>query len=658
MKQTLISLLIFLSITAFGQPEEWDKTESVTKAMLKQERHPSVHDAGAAVLFDKGRSKFMETEHSYDIVFERVTRIKIYDESGLSYAEVEAPYYVFGSQDEEIESIEAITYNLENGEIVTKELDKNSIFDVDHNKYYRSKRFALPDVKEGSIIEYRVKKRIENKFRLPGWNFQWKIPVDFSQYQVNMVPFYSYAWLLQNVDKLDIYKKFEDTRNEREYRIKVPYNDNYFYDVAYRYGMKDVPAFESEALLTSASDHIMRVDFQLHKYYKYDGTEIEIVSTWENLLTELQKRSDFGKFLKKSQRKGDKVFEFNNLKGLTYNEKIKHIINFTKQHFRWNGYYGKLCDQTVNDLMKTKTGKIAEINLFAAGLLQEAGFEVYPVMLSTRDNGKISTEYPFIHMFNYVLIAIKSDEKYRLFDATRPHLSYDRIPSECLNDPGLIINDEQLEWISLRDYSATMTQKQYDIVIDSTGRATTNIIYDMTEYEAEEFREKYADNLLDISKELKANHQLENISNTETENFADLDKPYRIKFQMESEMTKSGNKIVFNPFMGETIEENPLKEDSRNFPIDFTYPQMKRYISTIKISEGYEVDHLPLMKKITDERYQLVYQVFVQDDKISVSYDYVFKKPVYPAADFRHLKYFYKVVVKKGNEKIVLKKKE
>jgi hypothetical protein len=127
---------------------------------------------------------------------------------------------------------------------------------------------------------------------------------------------------------------------------------------------------------------------------------------------------------------------------------------------------------------------------------------------------------------------------------------------------------------------------------------------------------------------------------------------------MESEMTKSENKIVFNPFMGEAIEENPLKEDSRNFPIDFTYPQMKRYISSIKIPEGYEVDHLPLMKKITDKRYQLVYQVFVQDDKVSVTYDYVVKKPVYPAEDFRHLKNFYNVVVKKGNEKIVLKKKE
>ncbi len=657
MKQTLIIFLFLSSLVVFGQPRKWDKSKSVTKKMLKQESHPDDKDAGAAVLFDMGQSRFIESGNSYDIIYERVTRIKIYDESGLNYAQVEVPYYIFGSQDEEIESIKAVTYNLDNDQISVKELEKENIFDAEINKYYHAKRFAMPDVKPGSIIEYRVRKKIENKFRLPSWNFQWKIPVSFSQYQVKMVPFYSYAWNLQNVDNLDIYKKFE-SRNRREYRVNIPYGSNYYSDVVYRYGMKDVPAFESEALLTSVNDYLMRIEFQLHKYFTYRGTEIEVVTTWENLLDELLGRNDFGKFLKKSQRKGDKVFDFKNLKGLNNETKIKHIIEFTKQYFRWNGYYGKLTDRTVKEFIKAKTGNTAEINLFTAGLLKEAGFDVHPVMISTRDHGKISTKYPFIHMFNYVLIAVKAKGEYRLYDATHPHLPYYLIPSECISNRGLVIQNNDLEWLSLRNHSTTMIQNQYNIVIDSNGHVKSDITYDLTEYEAEKSRKKYADNPLDISEWLKEKHQGASVSNIQTENFKDLHKPYRIKFHLETEATKTGDKIFFNPFMEEVISETPLKEDSRNFPVDFTYPQMFRYISTIKIPSGYEADHLPLMKKIDEKRYKLIYQVLLQEDEINLICDYVFKKPVYPAKDFRHLKNFYKVVVKKGNEKIVLKKKE
>jgi hypothetical protein len=49
-------------------------------------------DAEAVVLFDLGTSYFVETDNSFDVIFERTTRIKILSESGIKWAEVEIPF--------------------------------------------------------------------------------------------------------------------------------------------------------------------------------------------------------------------------------------------------------------------------------------------------------------------------------------------------------------------------------------------------------------------------------------------------------------------------------------------------------------------------------------------------------------------------------------
>ena len=61
------------------------------------------------------------------------------------------------------------------------------------------------------------------------------------------------------------------------------------------------------------------------------------------------------------------------------------VINFT--------------NKSVKDLLSSKTGNSAEINLFLAGMLNAAGIEAYPVITSTRSNGKIQSDYPFLQPF-------------------------------------------------------------------------------------------------------------------------------------------------------------------------------------------------------------------------------------------------------------------
>lgn len=67
--------------------------------------------AEAVVIYDKGKSYFLLVMESFEIVFERQTRIKILNESGLDYAVIHIPYYRKGRFSDEITEIKAATYN-------------------------------------------------------------------------------------------------------------------------------------------------------------------------------------------------------------------------------------------------------------------------------------------------------------------------------------------------------------------------------------------------------------------------------------------------------------------------------------------------------------------------------------------------------------------
>lgn len=129
----------------------------------------------------------------------------------ISKSEIELSQY---SSDKSVESvvlydigksydIEAYTYNYENGQLNKTKLNTSNCHNEKINEYWVVKKFAMPNVKAGSIVEYKYKINSEYKFNLKDWEFQWKIPVVYSEYQVNMIPFYEYSYLLQGANKFD-----------------------------------------------------------------------------------------------------------------------------------------------------------------------------------------------------------------------------------------------------------------------------------------------------------------------------------------------------------------------------------------------------------------------------------------------------------------------
>ena len=64
--------------------------------------------------------------------------------------------------EDRLEFSNAVTYNLENGSIVKTKLDNQGAFTKKVNKYWNEKIITFPNVKVGSIIEYKYVLKSEN----------------------------------------------------------------------------------------------------------------------------------------------------------------------------------------------------------------------------------------------------------------------------------------------------------------------------------------------------------------------------------------------------------------------------------------------------------------------------------------------------------------
>jgi hypothetical protein len=610
-------------------------------------------EAEAIVLFDYGKSYFVDNDGSFDVIFERTTRIKIMSEAGLKWAEIEVPYYHEGYIYESVENVEGNTYNFADGQLKITKLDPSQSQVEKENENWNLKKFAMPDVKVGSIIEYKYKVNSQYVFNLRNWEFQWQIPCIYSEYETRMIPFFTYTWLLQGASK------FSDQSSEETKGLERNFRGIKFNDLSHKYIMKDLPAFHDEGYITSMEDYIIKMDFQLSKIYYPDGTTKDIVTTWPKLIEDLLKSDDFGKYIKKSEKEAKEFLQADSLAVKNTSEKFEYVMNKVKSSFNWNQRRSYAASDKVSDFMKNKVGNCADINLFAIGQLSAAGIEAYPVILSTRDHGKIKVDYPFAHFFNYVIIMANIEGKVVMTDATEPLCQNDRIPTRCINDKGLVINNGDIQWVNLGCSFITSNQtflnfNQFDS-INHTFMVNMNIA--STEYAALSLRNQYGDNIEKMKERINKDEGISLIDSTmKTMNYLESKKPYKMSYSVWANVEMINNKMYCAPFLREVINDNPFKQDSRNYPIDMVYPEKHVYITTLTIPKGYSVEYVPSNIKIANDQIDLDFSVLKSEDKINITFGYFFKKSVYPATDYAKIKYYYNEIVKKGNDKIVLVK--
>lgn len=111
-----ILVLILFQFTVQGQTYSMEFGK-INQEEIKSDQYSDYDAAEAVVLYDIGRSYFEVRDNSFEVHFERTTRIKVLSEAGIDWAEVGVGFYNKGNKSERVYDIKAYSYNEENGKI-------------------------------------------------------------------------------------------------------------------------------------------------------------------------------------------------------------------------------------------------------------------------------------------------------------------------------------------------------------------------------------------------------------------------------------------------------------------------------------------------------------------------------------------------------------
>ncbi len=668
MKKLIVIALLLLNGYTYSQKRDLGE---VTIEELNEKVCPTDSSAAAAVLFNVGRTYFEYSgDDGFSIVTEIITKIKIYKKEGYEYANHSEKYYVGGNGQEKVAYSKAVTYNLVNGKIEKTKLNSDGEFTEKSNKFWSRKKITMPNVREGSIIEYKVVITSPYITNFPEWEFQKAIPVNFTEYTTFIPEYFIYNTHFKGFHS-PVLTKDGKTRNiSYTYTEKVVpgmgtgmperiKTNMEFKEEIVKYLLTNVPALKEEAY-TNNIDNYRSTIVHERAMTRYPNSPIETFATdWESVSKKIYNSEYFGDELKKTgyfEKDLDAA-----LNGITsHDERIAAVFNYVKSRMNWNEYYGIGCDDGVKKAYQDKKGNVAEINLMLTAMLRYAGFEANPVLVSTRSNG-ISL-YPSQSAFNYVITAVELQNQVVLLDATSKFSLPNILPIRDLNWFGRIIRKNESS--ARIDLMPTFNSK--DVVnimasVTAEGSITGKIRDQYFDYEAYIFRV----NNFGITKEsyiekLEKMHQGVEITEYDVQNSADLSKPVieNYSFTSNNAVEIIGDKMYVSPFMFFGMTENPFKQETREYPVDFVFPNQDKFNISLTIPEGYTVETIPQPKAVSmpEGIGSFKYNLSNNGNQVQILYTLDINQAIIGSEYYDALKSFYKEIINKQTEKIVLKK--
>lgn len=644
MKQPLYIFSIILSFLSFSQG--YNPAMPVSKSDLELQYYAKDSTANALVIYDYGNS-FVDNQ-SFWLSVQIKQKIKILRRDGIARGEFEVKLYKGKSSKEKILNIKGTTYNLENDKIVETELKPSAIFEEENDDYTLVK-FVLPNVQIGSVIavSYETQSRFMSKFQ--PWYFQGPDPTLYSEYNTSIPGNYEYN--IKLVGGLPLHTN--ESKIEKDC-IKVGHGGGAHCFVS-KYVMKNIPAYKPEGYTTTALNYIARIEYELSVIRGFEGGVDKITKTWEDVENELKSDKNFGKQLsKKSLAKNILPESITAMdKSLAKARKIRQYVLDT---YKWNGKIERY-DVSIKDLLKENSGSVFEINLLLENLLTNEGFEVFPVLMSTRSRGLATKIYPVLTEFNYVILKTNIEGADYFLDATDPYLSFGELPFKCLNQYGRLIDFENRSfWQDIVVDKPSLRHHRVNLNAFENDMFSGHIQSLYTGYHAHNLKQKYHKNPTSYKENKVNSNPYLTINNHEVIEFDYTNYDLNEKMDISVEAEYIGNKVYLDPFIIKFFDENPFKLQERTYPIDFGYKDTYSFVMLIDLGERMKIIETPesISYTLPDNMGTFLFNVLSNENQLTIFFKVNFNEAIYPSELYESLKSFMNKIVETQNNTIIV----
>lgn len=487
---TLIFMLTCAWLTATAQDNINTKFGKPTKEEMQMTTYAAEPDANAVILCRLTEVNYTIQTDGYLVDYHEKFRIKVLKPEGAKYANVTIPYYIipqgeasrYNSQvalrpqhiaisgavsaamdettgiisesivtnyiHESIEDIKATAFNMKGGKTTKTKLQSTDIVEEQVGDENWQVRFTIPDVREGTVIEYEYTRHSELFYRLHDWQAQCEIPVAYARLDMTIprhlifnVEQHGSQTLASRRDNVTMKYKLESDP------LALPSSVMAYH---YTFTGQNLKGVANESNICMA-DYCTGITAELSSFSLRSTTPTNYANTWEHIDEVLMDDDDLGGRMKE-QSPLHKQLETENIQNIANEqERATAVCRLVLGHVKWNGKYALWARDTHETLQKGE-GNNADVNMLLLQTLRDAGLKVSPVVLRQRDLGALPMNFPTISKLTTYIVSIKTRNAGTIYiDASSPEGKPNTLPEQLQVERAHIIGSPSTTpWVNLQ----------------------------------------------------------------------------------------------------------------------------------------------------------------------------------------------------------------
>jgi hypothetical protein len=464
----------------FGKP---------TKEEMQMTTYEAEPDAEAVVLCRLTDVEYSIQQTGYLVDYREKVRIKVLKPSGVRYAKVVIPFLKntpidnrnssskkvlkvdatdnnsvsssFEEQagamttadldrysEESVEDVKATAYNLQGSKVVKSVLKKGAFVETKIDDQHYQVEFTVPDVKEGTVIEYEYTLHSELFWLLHDWFAQCEIPVVYAKLDMN-IPRY----LLFNLEEHGVQRlitscesgtmRFKLESDPLAAQTVVP--SNHYISVG-----RNLKGMKQGNGVWSMQDNCAGITALLKHYSMRGAAVVDYTRTWEQIDEMVLKSDDLGKQLQEhsplaAELKEAKIEEIADMR-----QRAEAVAKLVLSKVEWNGRY-EMSPANTEETLKNGGGSNVDINMLLLQSLQDVGLNAAPVMLRMRNQGVLTMDYPSVQKYTTFIVGVVLPQGNLYLDASSADGHFNALPELLqVEKARLVLKDKRCQWVKLK----------------------------------------------------------------------------------------------------------------------------------------------------------------------------------------------------------------
>ena len=632
-------------------------------------------DADAVMLCRLTDVNYTVQQNGYLVDYHERIRIKVLKPEGVRFASVTIPYNIFDQEkagpkasklslnakhfsvgsatsstfeqagssltenaigtfvEEDVLSPKATAYNLENGKIRKTKLRSTDIVKEKVGDESYEVRFTVPDVKQGTVIEYEYTIHSQLFYRLRDWYAQCDMPVAFARLEMD-IPTY----LVFNIEEHGIQRlNCTCTTNSLTYKLEsdflakpVTIPTNHYVCVG-----RELKAMSKDPYVWDINDYRAGITAELKSFSTIGTPPFTYVKTWSDIDRILLDDEDLGKQLNNHSPLRDELLA-SNISGIAdIQERAAEVCRFVFKKVKWDGKY-ELWPKNTRKTLKQGTGSNADINMLLIQSLHDVGLNAAPVLLRQRDKGLMPYNFPSLQKLTTFVVGIQLTNNTSVYvDASSAGGYLNVLPENLLVERAhLLVKGTVGSSVNLQKAVRSQTMTIVDATLAPDGIMSGTQTTQYRGLSALHYRQKAG----------------------KTEDFA-------MEATEEEKCTIKGNvdhdTINIVPFFTPPLAKNCFTSEKRLMPVEFPSEMSQQVVVNITLPEGYTLSEIPkqVVASTPDKSISGLYFISQTDNKVQINYQFKINKVLHKVENYDKLRGIFDMFHKCSTQSLAIIKK-